>query len=235
MEKDDKKIKKEETPNSKEVEKEEKEKQNISLEKQIRSENDTLKKFFIGIGVFILVLVGIIWGISSMNYFEYKGVKFIKENFCDAKPCLIFYRTSFPVIYKDEMTGKAISADYNFYIRNDPRELEEEVPFNGKMILLDNMVINATDDFNCNGDGVIAIANLLKLSLFNMKIIRDENATCDSLGRYTFLQIEEGNDTMIQQFGPSCYRITVNNCEILKATERFMVESFVNAQEKLIK
>jgi hypothetical protein len=41
-----------------------------------------------------------------------------------------------------------------------------------------------------------------------------------------FVQIEEGEETRIEQFGPSCYKLIVNDCEILPATERFMIEVF---------
>ena len=66
--------------------------------------------------------------------------------------------------------------------------------------------------------------NLFKLS--GITPIKDSNATCDSEGRYTFIRLIEGNETKIEQYGPSCYNININNCEILKATERFMVQTF---------
>jgi hypothetical protein len=89
------------------------------------------------------------------------------------------------------------------------------------------MVINMTNDFNCNGDGIIALANLVKLySIMGASVIKDENATCDLQGSYMFLRIENGNQTKIEQFGPACYKIYVNNCEILAGTEKFMTETF---------
>ena len=118
-------------------------------------------------------------------------------------------------------------ADYNFYIRNDPRKLEE-VPFEGDLHILDLMVFNTTEDFNCDGDGVIGVANLVKLYQFlETKIMRDENATCDSQGRYMFLNIQPGEETKVTKVGPSCYNLEVNDCEILEVTERFMIETFV--------
>ena len=57
--------------------------------------------------------------------------------------------------------------------------------------------------------------------------MKDENASCDAEGEYMFIQIEEGEETNVEQFGPSCYKLIVSDCEILPVTERFMIEMFV--------
>ncbi len=210
----------------KNIDKEEKEK-GVSKSK----ESETLKKFLIGIGVFILIILGVVWGANAMNSFNYNGVDFVKESFCDAEPCLLVYKASFPVQYKDSITGKVVSTDYNIYLRNDPRKLEE-VPFNGELLLRKDVVLDIAGNFDCDGDQNIAIANMLKLDIFGVKIIKDENATCDSHGRYTFIQVQEANESYIEQTGPSCYTLNVADCEILEVTERFMVEYFVKSEGK---
>jgi hypothetical protein len=196
-----------------------------SEKEQTRSQNKILRNLFIGIGIFLVILGLIIFGARSLSRFEYREVNFriVKEG------NLIFYNTLFPL--HSPTTGKFI-ADYNFYIRNDPRKLEREIPFEGEVALMKNVVINSTSEFNCNGDGIIAIANLLKLENLGMQFMRDPNATCDVQKRYTFIQIEEGNESKIEQYGPACYRLTVSNCEILKVTERFMIENFVEVKER---
>ena len=195
-------------------------KEKPATKKEIEVQNKMLRNFFIGIGAFILVIVLVVLFVNSIKHFEYKEVKFniVKEG------KIIFYNTAFPMYHS--VTGQHV-ADYNFYIRNDPRKLEK-IPFNGELVLLDNLVINMTGDFHCDGDGIIAIANLVKLyEVIGTQVMKDENATCDSLGRYMFIQIQPGDETSIEQFGPACYKINVNNCEILEATERFMAETFV--------
>ncbi len=192
-----------------------------ATKKEIEEQNKMLRNIFIGIGIFIFVILLVAFFINSVRHFEYKDVKFkiVEEGE------IIFYNTAFPMFHS--MTGEHI-ADYNFYIRNDPRKLEK-VPFNGELVLLDNLVVNMTGDFHCDGNGIIAIANLVKLyEIIGTNVMKDENATCDSQGRYMFIQIQEGDETSIEQFGPACYNINVNNCEILEATERFMTETFVN-------
>jgi hypothetical protein len=47
------------------------------------------------------------------------------------------------------------------------------------------------------------------------------------------LNVIPGEKTEINQIGESCYELTVNDCEILKGTERFMTEAFVYYYENL--
>ena len=188
----------------------------VSRKKQIESQNKILKNFFIGVVVIIIAGLLIFLLINQAKGFEYEGIKFkiVKEG------DLVLYQTSLPVSYQGE------KIPYNFYLRNDPRKLKE-IPFNGELNLAKNLVINSTG-FNCDGEGIIAVANLLNLyRIMGVEAIKDENATCDSEGRFAFIRLQEGNETNIEKFGPICYNININNCEILKATERLMVEYFI--------
>ncbi len=190
-------------------------------------ENKQLKKIFFVIGILVLFFLGIFFTINSMDRFTYKNVDFYVEKYCDSgPPCLTVYRTSLPVNSEHKITGKAVFADYNFYFRNDPRKLKD-IPVNidGKFTLMRNLVANFTGSFNCDGDGIIAIANLVNvLEVLDVEAIKDETAGCDPDGRYTFLQLQAGNETSIEQFGSSCYNLNINNCEILEVTEKYIVE-----------
>jgi hypothetical protein len=195
-----------------------------------KDENKILRNIFLSIGAFILIVFFIVFAINDFSLratgkaigigtnFEYKGVKFdmVKEG------DLIFYHTSFPVIYNGT---KNI---YNIYLRNDPRDLEKKVPAKGTLTSLDSTVINITQEFDCEGDQMIAIANLVNLyNAIGVTLIRDETAGCDPLGRYKYLTIQPGNTTNIEMVGPNCYNININNCEILEGTERFIVGMLV--------
>jgi len=190
----------------------------VISKKQIEKENKILRNIFIFIGaLFFLFLVSYIV-IDSIRGFNYEGVDFevIKEG------DLIFYKTFLPVIHE----GKTVP--YNFYMRNDPRKLKD-VSFEGEIVFLKNMVLNVTsENLFCDGDWNIAIANLVNLyDVIGTKTIADETAGCDPEGRYSFLEINEGNVTEVKQVGPSCFEISINNCEVLEATEKLMVEIFV--------
>jgi hypothetical protein len=83
-----------------------------------------------------------------------------------------------------------------------------------------------TENFNCNGDGIVAITNLDTLYNLIGKIISDPNATCDPSGRYVFINIQNSSETSIQETALECYTINVNNCQILPAVERYMTKIF---------
>ena len=186
---------------------------------QIKSENKILRNFLIWLGILIFVFVLVFLIINSIKHFEYNGVSFsvIKEGE------IIFYNSAFPMY--SPITGKHV-ADYNVYLRNDPRKLEG-IPFEGEVKLAETLVLNSTG-FNCDGDGIISVMNFVQIfDALGIKVVKDSNATCDVQGRYMFIKLQPGNVTGIEQFGPACYNFNINNCEILKVTERFIVETLI--------
>ena len=199
--------------------------------KQIKEENKILRNIFIIIGILAILALVIYFVINNARNFEYENIEFEIVKFCDAKPCLILYQTKFPVF-----SGEKI-AEYNFYLRNDPRKLN--VPFIGNLNLRDELseglAINISDELNCNGDAVIALGNIVNFyGLLDVEFVRNEALGCNQNGKSIFLNIQQGNETSIEQTGPLCYKISINNCEILEGTERFLLESFVELN-KLIK
>ncbi len=195
----------------------------IASKEQLKKEKKTLWIILAVVLGLAAMFFAVYFIMVSQNNFEYKGVKFTID-----KTDLVgktLYKTSLPVTYNGSL------ANYNFYLRTDPRTFDT-MAFNGSISLLKNMVLNTTNNLNCGGSGVIAVANVVNLySVLGVKVIKDENASCDLQGRYMYLNIQEANETKIVQFGPSCYDVYVNNCEILPATEKFMVETlaYVNS------
>ena len=194
-----------------------------ATKEQMKYENKILKNFLILIGAIFIAIVLVIYGINSIRNFEYRGIEFevVKEG------NLILYQTTLPVVYNNEKSS------YRFFLRKDPRKLN--VLVSDAIEFKQNMVLNITSDldhFNCDGDGVIAIANLINLyGVLEINMMRDENASCDEQGRYMFVQIQPGNETSIEKFGPSCYNLNVKGCEILEVTEQLMIESFAKFSE----
>ena len=204
------------------VEKTGTEKEIIQRSGQIEKENKQLRNVLIGIGVIVLIIVGFAVFVNSIRHFEYDGVKFevVKEG------DLIFYNTKLKM-YNSE--GEHV-ADYNFFLRKNPKKILADVPFevpDGILLHPKLMVLNY-EDFDCEGDGVIAIANMNQLfTVMGIKTMRDENATCSSSEKYTYINIRQGNETKIIQTDDVCYEITIKDCEILEGTEKFMLETFV--------
>lgn len=193
--------------------------ENPSNEKQIREQDKILRNILIGIGIFVLFFVIGFYFTASVKNFEYNNIKFdiIKQN------KITFYHTSFPITYQSG--EKAI---YNIFLRKDPRKIGD-ILFEGNFVPLEMLVLNSSGSFKCNGDGVIAIANLQQvLNALGTKVINDPNASCDKYGRYIFVNLQKGNKTEIKNIGKNCYNLNINNCEILDVTERFLLEALKN-------
>ena len=190
---------------------------------QIEQERKQLRNVLLGLGIFVILIVVAVFFIHSIKSFEYKETKFdiVREG------DLILYNTKVALFNEK---GEHYQ-NYNFFLRNDPRK--SKVNFNGELELKKLVVINSEEEFNCDGDGIIAVLNLRQLyEILGAKVIRDENATCDSEGKYMYINLKEGKETRIEQTGTACYDILINNCEILEGTEKFMVETFAKVNEK---
>jgi len=184
---------------------------------QIEKENKVLRNILIVLGISVVFFLVVWWSVNSIRHFEYKDTRYdvVKEQ------NLILYNTKLKMM----QDGKHV-ADYNFYLRNDPRTLKN-IDFIGNVSLAKNIVINSRNDFTCEGDGTIGLANLVKLfGVLKFNVLADQNATCMKDSSYSIIEIVEGNKTQITQYGPSCYKMEVKNCEILPATEKFMIETF---------
>lgn len=191
---------------------------------QRKKENKTLTNILLVVGVFFLILIVAFVVMKISNNPKYNGLTFNTIQEGD----LIFYQTTFPVLYQ----GK--SRDFNLYLRNNPKNLEREVPFKGEINSLQNTVINMTQEFQCDGDQVIAVANLVNFyGAINKKIMKDENASCDEQGRYTHITLQPGEKTEIEQYGPNCFNIYIKDCEILEGTERYILEMLVKYNSDL--
>jgi hypothetical protein len=197
------------------------EEENNTKENQKQKHNKILRNFLIFLAVAILVyfVIGLI--ASNAKTIEYRGVKF--EITKEIAP----YKTDAVISQKDAVTGSFYQAPYSYYMRTNPFLLDK-IPFEGNLKLMKVMVINSSDPFNCEGQGILGMTNLVRLlSSIGVSVIKDPKAGCDTEGKYLFLNIEKGNETKIVETNQTCYTMYINNCEVLKATERFMLESLV--------
>jgi len=198
-----------------------------NIKKELRNlQNKQLKKNLIISGSIIVIFLLGFAMVNSVRSFEYKGLDFkvVKEK------NLIFYNVAFPVY--SPATGSHV-ADYNIYLRKDPRKLEY-IPIKGGMVLKDNLVVKMEEEFNCDGDGIIAMANFVKsFKLIGTEVMKDPEAGCDDERRYVHVTIQPGNETSIEQYGPACYNINIKDCEILEGTERFIVDAFSKFDGKI--
>jgi len=200
-----------------------------SKEKRAERENRFLKNLFIFFGI---VLAGFIIGslaFSEAVEFQYRGVNFTIVEFCDAKPCLKTYNTKLPVL----ADGK--ESDYNFYLRNDPRKLEKQVPFNGDLQIPKNVTIDVTYNRICQGYSSVAMDNFGTLMrILNLNVTAEEGLSCGSGINEMQVIVQEGEETKIERIGSACYVIEIKECEVLRGMERFMIEMFVEIKANSI-
>lgn len=194
-----------------------------SEKEEVKRYNQILKNVFVGIFLIVLFIFILYFIVQAKANFEFEGIRFELVKQGDLK----FYQTKIPVIYKNAPT------EFNLYLRKDPRKTIL-VPFEGELDLYHSIKLNSTQDLNCQGDGVIAVANMAQYyQILGAKMMKDENATCeDSEGQYTFMMIQSSNETSIKKVGESCYYLNVKDCEILEVTERFILEGLIETNKK---
>jgi len=180
----------------------------------------TFKTFLIICVAIIILVLAVYFYVNSLKTYTYEGVDFKTVQEGD----LILYQTSIPVL------NQGTVVPYNFYLRTNPRDLKKVEFDNSEFEIMTNTVLNFKDEFDCEGYGIIAIANLVQLhGSMEINIIKDDNATCDE--RYLLLNLVKGEETKIQKIENGCYDVVISNCEILKGTERIMLEMFVKYAE----
>jgi len=201
-----------------------------SPKKERKREDKLLRDFMIILGVILIGgFIGIfLLGKGGEETFEYRGVNFSVVTFCDAKPCLKTYNTKLPVVSKGE------KADYNFWLRNDPRKLEGEIPFAGDLELGSEMDLSVTYGLTCEGYSSVAMDNFgTVFGVSGIKINELESPVCGSDQGHMYVTIQEGEVTSVEKTGDSCYTINIKECEILKGTERFLYEALVEVNKNL--
>jgi len=198
------------------------------VEKAKHASKDNIKKQKKQLGIILGILGGIILLcllFFVLNYqathFNYKGLKFktVQEGE------ITFYEIPMITQYQ----GSKLT--YNFYLRTSPNKLKK-VPFEGEIKLKNDIFLNVTtENLFCDGDWQISIGNLMNLNVFNINVGKNEDASCEDAGEYAFVQIHEGNESKIEQYGDNCYNLYIADCEVLAVTEKFMVETFVKIDE----
>lgn len=189
---------------------------------QEQSENKILKNILVIVGIIFLLIVGFYFWSNSHQTLDYNGVKFsaIKTG------SMIFYQTQIPYVQN------GTTVPYNFYLRTSPKDLEK-IPFNTTGFnLMKVMDVNVSNEFSCNGDATISLANLAQLnSAIGAQFVMDPNATCDPQGRYMFFNVVNSTKTQIVKDSNNCYTVEVSNCQILPAMEKIMAEMFVKINQ----
>lgn len=191
----------------------------------------------------ILIIIGVPFIVKNyVNKFEYINLEWQKTRLGDLK----YYSTRIPIADKQ---GNII-ASYSMNFKNDPRKLDnvnvnlsaKDIGFiRGKPVY----IALAPEMKACGANNSIAISDLsgflrhiagleLEAAWTDSNVAKKNNlsyVTCKNTLKNTVIYINSGNETRINRVGDNCYEIIYNNCEILPATEKFMLiimENYMN-------
>jgi hypothetical protein len=184
--------------------------------------------------IILLLVLGIFFGLKlskKSSEFTYNGVVFNKT----MENTIAFYTVKIPVT---DSNGNLIgyrSIDF----RNDPRNLanisfekDSEIKF-----ALNRTVFVTSPELTVCEDNNLAAANFgIFLSKYGYeasagfmnesgaKTKRLDYVTCENRPHNTVIEVLNGNETIIRQTAKNCYQIIFNNCEILRAMEKFELQ-----------
>jgi len=187
--------------------------------------------------VLILLVLFVYWYLQSIQTVNYEGIKFEKQKYGK----MIFYYYYYTL---ENPAGNVIK--YNLYFRNDPRSLRD-IPVTGNITYPaegDYMFVSVNNSgFEKCGDSVLAMGTLggflsnnyinFMLASPDMNESRTKNISyinCGGNVTKTTLLIMVGNETKITK-KDKCYTMEVANCEILKAVEKWELQSLVDARK----
>lgn len=194
--------------------------------------------------IYVLIGVVIVLGLIYVSYksyleskkIEYAGLNFEQKKFGD----LNFYYTRIPLFDKNGIN----TVNYSMYLRNDPRTLEY-IKIEGVIRIKPKTILASEAGLQCENNGIAGGELGQAIGLWTTVITGTSNKTladnrsipyvsCNaSEGMYldsTSLAFKVGNVTGISQKGADCYEISVANCEILEAVERFIVGAYAHSR-----
>jgi hypothetical protein len=229
-----KSVKKKENPIESEKKDDSNEKSTASFNKKERK----LEKELLWIGGFMILLVLVFFGANAyfkgLGKIEHEGLTFSKEKLGEI-PIYHYY-------YYFKGDNQAVFK-YNLYLRNDPST--NIVPITGDAIFLDNkrifLSIDAENLQECQ-QSILAVADITSFLTDNQFNVASGNpnffdagknnvdwVTCENHKKSTVIVLEKGETTGIN-IDDNCHTITVSDCQVLEAVEKYKVQSIIDAK-----
>ena len=183
---------------------------------------------------------------ESLSSFEYMGLKFTKDKLGD----IPLYKHTYSFTDPRGITGQVINEPrtFNLFLRNDPRKnnvsVDGEITIGTSHTLFISVNTTGLTECKYSSVGIASLTNFLAYNLVRVKGATPdpelanetgvEYATCDTHSENQVIIIQEGDETKIEKESSKCYIIKVNECEILPAVEKFMVQSIIDARARNI-
>ncbi len=208
-------------------------KKKISKERKLEKELLFILGFFAAL---VLIFITAMFIFRNLNTFEYEGLTFTKKKISG----IDFYHYYYYYLGEQDNLVR-----YNLYLRTDPRE--NLVPIYGDIEFEDSqtnyLAIDVSNLRECR-QSVLAVSALSSFLIDNNIQIEEtgdtdfwsaghdnnEWITCQNKPNDKVVEVISGNETRIDLDG-NCYRITVSECNILEAVEKFQVQTILDAKE----
>ncbi|MFH1802154.1 MAG: hypothetical protein ABH864_01745 [archaeon] len=201
-------------------------------------------------GVMVVLIAAFLVGYAirpDPNTFDHNGLDFKKQMLGNIP---LYKYTYFTDNRMATASGNVINtgeqAAVNVLLRNNPRE--NNVPVEGKIEYMERekfvyITMSSSPDLLCEY-GTIAMAELASFLSQNGFVpkagISDETTaeeqgidyvTCENHPDRMVISFEAGDENKVVR-EENCYTITVSDCEILLPTEKFIVQSILDAMEE---
>ncbi|MDP3026480.1 MAG: hypothetical protein Q8N63_02140 [Nanoarchaeota archaeon] len=183
----------------------------------------------------ILIIVGVPFIKNNLiNKFRYITLDFQKTQLGD----MYFYSTLIPVAD----SSNNIVGTFSMNFRNDPRK-SEDINFKKTtttpVFIKDKPVYISPGKIerNCveSSAATLTLSGFLRqfaqlnvsAGISDKKVAEENNfpyISCINTKKNTVIEIIEGNETKIEQISPDCYRLEYKDCDIMKVSEKFILE-----------
>ncbi len=175
---------------------------------------------------------------KSTNTFNYEGLTFTKERIADNILVYHYYK------YYEHFNEIYV---YNLFLRHDPRDLKD-IPANGEIkftsikpvyISINGHQLSSCDEVDRrNTLAAPLLSDFLRGNLIKEVIGATPNiiesqarnvtyASCESKNEQVIV-ITDGEETRIDKIREGCYQISVADCRVLEATEKFIVQTIID-------
>lgn len=195
--------------------------------------------FFWGIVVLAVIFFAFFYIFRFWGTVTYHGLVFSKERYSDFNN-LVVYHYSHYFSYDGKQVYKS-----NTYLRGDPRE--NMIPVEGDVLFpkqghayvsADNKAFAECEDAQLAFGQVGAFlgAHLIQMRtgtpnpVANTSETNITQVTCETKPKDTVILFRSGDVTSIKQTG-MCTEITVANCEVLPAAEKYIIEALIDARD----
>jgi len=220
-------------------------------QREQKTSSKTDKELYWVLGVMVAAIAVFLVGFTLLkesDSFNYNGLDFQKEMLGN----IPLYKHTYLTERVTRTTGQVVrtgdASSVAILLRNDPRRLED-IPVEGKIEFLSveqtiYISVNSAPELSCDYSPIAMheLSSFFTQNGFAAKAgisnetMAEENKidyiTCENRPDRMVISFASGDSPSIVRNG-NCYILTVANCDILAPTEKFIIQSIIDAKEDI--